>query len=293
VSAALENPFRGSLVALPTPFQRQHVDFESLWHLVELQVQGGSHGVVAGGSTGEGASLSRTERTSVIAFTAGAAAGRLPVIAGVGASSTRVAVELAEEAQRAGANGLLVTTPIYVRPPQRGIVEHFCAVADATPLPVILYDIPQRTGVALQPETAAAVRERCANVVAVKESAGVEQVQALVEVGIDVLCGEDGWIVEGMQAGAVGAISVVGNLVPKRMVELIQAIGTDATRAAHVLERVRPLIRALALETNPAPLKAALARLGFCEAELRLPLVGLESANLERLEAALRTCELL
>lgn len=293
MTGTLENPFRGSLVALPTPFRDRRVDFDGLYRLIDLQVQGGSHGVVLAGSTGEGASLSRTERTSVVAFGVGVAAGRIPVIAGVGSSSTRSAVQMAQEAHGAGADGLLVTTPIYVQPPQRGIVEHFCAVSAATPLPIVLYDIPKRTGVALEPETVSRVRERCANVVAVKESAGVEEIRALAERGIDTLCGDDEGIVEGMQAGAVGAVSVVGNLMPGKIALLIEAIGRDDDRAAHTLETVRPLIRALALETNPAPLKTALARLGLCTPELRLPLVELESENAERLEQALRACELL
>lgn len=285
-----ENPFRGSLVALPTPFRRHHVDFDALRGLVELQIQGGTRGIVAAGSTGEGSSLSATERSSVVAFCAGAAAGRVPVIAGVGASSTRAAVELAQDAYRAGARGLLVTSPIYVRPQQRGIVEHFRSVAEATPLPVVLYDIPGRTGVALEPETVAAVRERCPNVCALKESAGIDELVRMKETGIDVLCGEDSWIVEGMQAGAAGAVSVVGNVVPRRVARLLETIHEAPDEAAHLLESIRPLVRALSVETNPAPLKAMLARLGHCSGELRLPLVEVipeSSSTIERaLEAA-------
>jgi len=293
MSQSLDNPFRGSLVALPTPFRDQHIEFDSLRQLVELQAQGGTRGIIAAGSTGEGASLSTTERTSVVAFCVGAAARRIPVIAGVGASSTRTAVQLAEDAHHIGAAGLLVTSPIYVRPQQRGIVEHFCAVARATPLPVILYDIPRRTGVAIHPDTVTRVRERCPNVCAIKESAGVDEVLAMKATGIDVLCGEDSWIVEGIQAGAVGAISVVGNLVPKRMVRLLDCISSTPRDAADLLETLRPLITALSLETNPVPLKAMLAILGYCPAELRLPLVELEDANLARARSALQACGLL
>lgn len=292
MSGVGEHPFRGSLVALPTPFRRHRVDFDALRVLVELQIQGGTHGIVAAGSTGEGPSLSATERTSVVAFCAGAAAGRVPVIAGVGASSTRAAVELARDAYRAGARGLLVTSPIYLCPQQRGIVQHFRSVAEATPLPVVLYDIPKRTGVALEPETVAAVRAHCPNVCALKESAGVDELARMKETGIDVLCGEDSWIVEGMQAGAAGAVSVVGNVVPRRVARLLETIHEAPDEAAHLLESIQPLVRALSVETNPAPLKAMLARLGHCSAELRLPLVEITGESSSTIEHALEAAAL-
>jgi 4-hydroxy-tetrahydrodipicolinate synthase len=283
-------------VALPTPFRGGRLDFQTLRRLVDYQVEGKSDGIVVAGSTGEAVTLTPDERRSVVEFCVGAARGRLPVIAGVGTSDTRASCQLAEAAERAGADGLLVSTPAYNRPQQRGLVEHFGAVAKASDLPVVLYNIPARTAVDLLPETVGTIAGRHANVIAIKEaSPSIERVRELVALGaVDVLCGEDAWIVDGIQLGAVGVVGVVANLVPARVSELVHDLmaGRNA-QAPGLVEALNPLVRALFLETNPAPLKAALELLGLCSGELRLPLVPIAEGTRAELRKALQRYGLL
>jgi 4-hydroxy-tetrahydrodipicolinate synthase len=287
----MKGPFRGSLTALPTPFRDGAVDFPALQRIVDFQLDNGTDGLVAAGSTGEGVVLSQAERLAVIEFTVGAARGRAPVLAGVGASDTRVACELAAAARRAGAHGLLVSTPAYNKPQQRGMVAHFGAVARASPLPLVLYNIPSRTGVDLLAATAAAIAREHASVVAIKEAGtSLARVKEHVELGaLDVLLGEDSWIADGLALGAVGVIGVASNVVPALVKALVQDLlrGNHSKAPAYV-ERLTPLVAALFAEPNPAPLKHALAAMGLCRNELRLPLVPVESSTAERLRAALR-----
>jgi 4-hydroxy-tetrahydrodipicolinate synthase len=287
----MRSPFQGSLVALPTPFRGGKVDFVALRRLVERQIEARSDGLVVAGSTGEGVALDVPERLAVIEHTAGCARGRIPVIAGVGASETRAACALSRASERAGADALLVTTPAYNKPQQRGLAAHFTAVARATALPMGLYNIPSRTGVDLLPATVREIADACRNVVAIKEAGtSLARVRELVADGaVDVLLGEDSWIVDGLQLGARGVIGVVANVVPETVRELVHdLLAGDVARAPARIERLAPLITALFLEPNPAPLKAALAHLGLCAGELRLPLVPVEAGTRQALEAALR-----
>ncbi len=296
MSASGRSPFRGSLVALPTPFRGGQVDFPALRRLIELQIEGRSDGLVAAGSTGEAATLSAHERLSVIEFCAGVAGGRTPVIAGVGSSDTRLCCELAEASEGAGADGLLASTPPYNRPTQRGLARHFGAVAGVSSLPLVLYNIPSRTGVDLLPETVGAIAAANPTVVAIKESSpSIERVSELVALdAVEVLLGEDAWIADGIQLGAVGVVGVVANLVPARVAELVNALlSGDTARAPALVESIAPLVKALFLETNPAPLKAALEMLGLCTGELRLPLVPIETETRVRLRVAMERCGLL
>jgi len=291
VSRRRHSPFAGSLVALPTPFRGEHVDFAALQRLVEFQIEQGTDGLVAAGSTGEGVALGHAERLSVIEFCAGAAAGHVPVIAGVGGSDTRGVCELGRAAEQAGASGLLCSTPPYNRPPQRGLEQHFGALASCTHLPVVLYNIPSRTGVDLLPATVGTLAARHANVVAIKEAGtSLERVKQLVALDqVDVLIGEDTWIVDGLQLGAAGVIGVVANVAPRQVAELVNGLLAGETeRAPAQVEALAPLIAALFLESNPAPLKAALEILGLCSGELRLPLVPIEDGTRAALRAALR-----
>lgn len=287
----MRGTFRGSLVALPTPFRGGRVDFCALRRLIEFQLGGGSNGLVVTGTTGEAATLTTRERTSVIEFSVGTVDGRVPVLAGVGASDTRVAGELALAAERAGADGLLISTPAYNKPQQRGLVAHFGALARTTTLPIVLYNIPSRTGVDLLPGTVATIAAEHANVVAIKEAGtSLERVKELVEQDVvDVLLGEDGWIVDGLQLGAKGVVGVAANVVPGLVAELVTALLANQLATAPALaENLAPLVRALFLETNPAPLKAALECMGLCESELRLPLVSIEASTRAALQLALR-----
>jgi len=286
----MRGEFRGSLVALPTPFHAGRVDYVSLRRLVEFQLAGGTDGLVAAGSTGEGVALSAGERLSVIEFVAGTAGGRVPVLAGVGASDTRLACELARAAERAGAAGLLVSTPAYNKPQQRGLVAHFGAVAEASPLPLVLYNIPSRTGVDLLPATVSTVARAHASVCAIKEAGtSLERVKELIAGdAVDVILGEDAWIADGLQLGAAGVIGVLANVVPKAVAELVhELLAGRSAGAPAIVERLAPLTRALFLEPNPAPVKAALEMMGLCAGEPRLPLVAIEEGTRTQLRTAL------
>ncbi|MSR64095.1 MAG: 4-hydroxy-tetrahydrodipicolinate synthase [Planctomycetes bacterium] len=286
----MRGAFKGSLVALPTPLRDGRVDFAALRRLIEFQLAGGTDGLVIAGSTGEAVTLTTRERSSVIEFSAGVVDGRVPVIAGVGSSDTRVTCELAQAAERAGADGVLVSTPAYNKPQQRGLVAHFSALARSTALPVVLYNIPGRTGVDLLPATVREIARGHRNVIAIKEAGtSLERVKELVaDAAVDVLLGEDSWIVDGLQLGALGVVGVMANVVPRPVSELVhELLAGETGRAPARVERLAPLVSALFLETNPAPLKAALEMLGLCSGELRLPLVPIEPATRARLRQAL------
>lgn len=286
----MRSKFHGSLVALPTPFRDGRVDFQALRRLIEHQLANGTDGLVVAGSTGEAVTLTTGERVAVIEFGVGTTDGRVPVIAGVGASDTRVACELALASERAGADGLLVSTPAYNKPQQRGLVQHFGAVATVSRLPIVLYNIPGRTGVDLLPPTVAALVRAHKNIVAIKEAGtSLERIQELVGLGtIDVLAGEDAWIVDALHLGAVGIVGVVANVAPKAVADLVHAVQAgDDRRAPRLQETIAPLVSALFLESNPAPLKAALELIGLCSGELRLPLVPVEATTRAKVRAAL------
>jgi len=291
----MECPFRGSIVALPTPFdEKEALDLEALRGLVQLHAGAATEAVVVAGTTGEAPTLTPPERIALIETAVEAARGKLPVIAGVGTNCTRTTVELAREAVAAGAHGLLVVTPYYNRPGARGLLTHFSRVAEATGAPIMLYDVPARTGVELPPEVARELRRRHPNVVAAKVATTcVERIRRFVqEAGIATFCGEDRRLAESAAVGAAGAVSVVGNLRPAAVAELLehgrpQAEGGDPERAREVAARLAPLIEVLAVEVNPVPVKAALEVLGRCAARVREPLVALEDANRARIEAVL------
>jgi len=286
----MRGTFHGSLVALPTPFRDGRIDFPALRRLIEFQLENGSDGLVAAGSTGESVTLTPRERLSVIEFCVGTADGRVPVLGGVGASDTRVACELALGAERAGADGLLVSTPAYNRPQQRGLVAHFGAIAGASRLPVVLYNIPSRTGVDLLPPTVQAIAKAHPNVIAIKEAGtSLERVRELVTLdAVDVLAGEDAWITDALHMGALGVVGVVANVAPRIVADLVHGILSGDEEATPALaERLSPLITALFAETNPTPLKAALEMMGLASGELRLPLVPIEEGTRARVRAAL------
>ncbi len=289
----MRSSFHGSIVALPTPFQDGAVDFRRFGALIERQIAAGSHGLVVAGTTGEAATLEEGERAALFAYAVGIAQRRVPVLAGVGTNATRSTLRLAQRAEEAGADGLLVVTPYYNRPTQAGLELHFRTVAEATRLPVVLYNVPARTGVDLAAATALTLARHHPNVVAIKEASGAARVAELARAGvIDVLCGEDAWIADAMHAGARGVVGVVANVVPERVVALLDALERkDEPRAAREVEALAPLVRALFLESNPGPLKHALAALGLCGEELRPPLVpvGAEAGSeIGRALAALR-----
>jgi 4-hydroxy-tetrahydrodipicolinate synthase len=291
----IDVPFRGSLVALPTPFTGDALDLDAFERLVDDHARRGTHGVVVAGTTGESATLSDVERGALVRAAVSAAAGRLAVIAGVGTNCTRTSADLARAATRAGADGLLAVTPYYNRPSPRGLERHIAVLAGAGDRPLVLYNVPSRTGCDMSVALVERLCQAHATIVGLKEATErVERVRWLAERGVAVWCGEDGRLADFLAAGAVGAVGVVGNLVPERVVELIAAsLRGDLHRAQALQAELDPLVSALFVESNPVPVKTALELLGRCRATVRAPLAELEEASRTTLEAALRTAGLL
>ena len=287
--------FQGSLVALPTPFSGERLDLESMLHLIEHQVQARSDGLVIAGSTGEGVTLTQRERLTLFEYCAGVAGGRIAVIAGIGGSATREALELAVGAERAGVQALLVTTPAYNRPGQLGLERHFEAVAKATDLPIALYNIPDRTGVDLLPESVGRLVERCPNIVAIKEASNsLERLKELIELEqLAVLTGDDHLILEALDLGVAGIVGVVANLAPDRVLEILRKHASAPAEAKAICNSLRPLIEALHCESNPGPLKHALECMGWMQADLRLPLVPVSRTSAKLIHGALVSADLL
>lgn len=288
---------QGSFVALPTPFRDGRLDLAAFQHLVDWHIAEQSDGLVIAGTTGESATLSHEERIGLVEIAVSAARGRMPIIAGVGTNDTRTTLELARAATTARASGLLLVTPYYNKPSPLGLERHFGAVAEAVDTPIVLYNVPSRTGVDLQPETVRALAQRFTHIVAVKEALpSTERVRRLIgETPCAVLCGEDAMIADFMGLGAVGVIGVVNNVKPRRVAELVRLArpGQDHVRAAAIVEELAPLVKDLFIETNPVPVKTALSLMHKCSDEVRLPLAPLLEANRAKLEATLRACKLI
>jgi 4-hydroxy-tetrahydrodipicolinate synthase len=286
-------PLRGAITALVTPFTADgKLDEAALAALVEWQIAEGIHGLVPVGSTGEAVTLSPTERERVVRVVAEAAKGRVPVIAGAGSNDTAAAIEASKQLGKAGATHLLHVSPMYNKPPQRGIVAHFKAVADASPLPIVLYNVPGRTGSNMTAETTLELAEH-ANICAVKEASGnTGQIDAILRgrpEGFAVLSGDDGLTLAVMAAGGDGVISVISNAVPKLCAQLTDALAeSDLKTASLIHHRLAPLVDAAFIESNPIPMKAGLAMMGKCRNVLRLPLVPMDAKHEARMSAALR-----
>ncbi len=282
--------FTGSLVALVTPFRSGKVDVACLEDLVEMHVEAGTSGLVPCGTTGESATLSHEEHELVIETVVKRADGRIPILAGTGSNSTSEAVRLTRFAKEAGADGALLITPYYNKPTQRGLLAHFEAVAKETDLPIILYNVPSRTGVNMLPQTVIDCA-RLPNIVGIKEASG--SIDASVEIlrgsGLTVLSGDDSLTLPLMSVGAKGVISVAANVAPKMMVDLVDlASAGDFSGARELHLRLYPLFKALFVETNPIPVKAAMAILGKIGTEIRSPLTPLDTAHVKPLEGVLR-----
>ncbi|MDP3702785.1 MAG: 4-hydroxy-tetrahydrodipicolinate synthase [Candidatus Omnitrophota bacterium] len=289
--------FKGSMVALVTPFHDDKIDEPALKRLIELHIASGTTALVPCGTTGESATLSHEEHDRVIEITVQAARGRIPVIAGTGSNNTREAVRLTKHAQQAGADAALLISPYYNKPTQRGLYLHFKAVAEAVNLPLVLYNIASRTAVNIEPETfaqLAAVR----NIVAVKESSGnLEQMSRILQLTqgkLALISGDDVLTLPVLAIGGTGVISVAANIVPKDVAAMVKAF--EAGRRAEAIrwhQQLLPLVKALFLETNPIPVKTAMGMLGMIEPGLRLPLCGMSEANEARLREALQAYGLL
>lgn len=284
--------FRGVFTALVTPFKNGAVDEDALKKHVEEQIAAGVDGVVPCGSTGEAATLSHDEHKRVVELVVQSVAKRVRVIAGAGSNATAEAIELTAHAKAAGADGALLISPYYNKPTQDGVVAHYAAIAKATRFPLVAYNVPGRTGSNLLPDTIARLAE-LEHVVGVKESSGdlhqISQVIARVPSDFVVLAGDDWATLPQLAIGGAGVISTCSNLVPREMVELARAFARgDLARARELHYRLLPLCDALFSETNPIPIKAALALRGKLEEELRLPLLAMTASGKKRLELAMK-----
>ena len=273
--AETRNIFEGVGVALVTPFRRGAVDTDALSRLAEHLVEAGVKALYPCGCTGEATSLTREERSKVIATALEAARGRAAVIAGTGTAVTDETIELSREAIGLGVDGVMVITPYSCRPTQDGLIEHYRAVADAVDRPIVLYNVPSRTGVTLSPETVARLAEH-PRIAAIKEATGSLDQSSTIRTRSDIaiLAGDDSLYLPLLAIGARGVVSVAGHLVAPDLVALHRHVRSGRVQEAEAIhKRLYPLFRALFLETNPAPVKHALETLGFTAAELRLPLV--------------------
>jgi len=286
--------WRGCLTALLTPFRGGEIDFAALERLVDAQVAGGVQGVVPCGSTGESATLTHDEHIRVVEAVVRFARGRVPVIAGTGSNSTAEAVRLTRAAEEAGAAGALLLSPYYNKPTQEGIYQHYAAVAEASKLPIVVYNIPGRTASNILPETIARL-SHIENIVGVKEASGsmqqVIEIIAAAEPGFAVWSGDDIMTLPIVAAGGAGAIAVSSNIVPGRFVAVTDALlGGDFARARDLMYDLLPLVRVLTMrfEVNPIPVKTAAALIGLCAEEFRLPLTPMSPENRAQLERVLR-----
>jgi 4-hydroxy-tetrahydrodipicolinate synthase len=283
--------FSGSIVAMVTPFRDGKVDWEKLESLVEFHVEKGTNGIVACGTTGESATLSHQEHKEVVKTVIKAARKRLPVIAGTGSNSTAEAVELTRDAEASGADGALLISPYYNRPTQEGIYQHYKKVASSVGIPLIVYNIPARTGSKIEPETLARLSE-------IKNVAGVKEATGSVDQAIDVmrLCGdrlavysgEDSLTFSLMALGGKGVVSTVANVTPREMSDLTSAcLKGDWETGRELQFKLIPLIRSVFIETNPIPVKTALHLMGKCSPELRLPMTPMSEGGLKVLRKAM------
>ena len=288
--------FRGTFTALVTPFAGEAIDFGALEKLLEMQFAGGVNGVVAVGTTGESPTLTHSERESVIKKCVELSKGRCTVLAGTGSYSTRDAVEATKRAEQLGVDGALVVSPYYNKPSQEGLFLHFKAIAEATSIPIMLYNIPGRCGVDINAETVVRLAAACSNIVSLKEASGsVERVSELrgrLPETFTILSGDDSLTLPFMAVGAVGVVSVASNLIPAEICALVDTFARgDAAGAEKLHRRMFPLLKDLFIEPNPAPVKTALAWRGVMSSACRLPLSQMTESNEARLRKTVQTFE--
>ena len=284
--------FKGMATAMVTPMTQEGVDYEALGRFIDFQLASGINALVAVGTTGESATLTPEERKKVISFTIDRVAGRVPVIAGTGTNNTLHAIDYSVSAAQAGADALLVVTPYYNKATQNGLIAHYTAIADKVDKPIILYNVPSRTGCNLLPATVEKLAEH-PNIAAIKEASGnmSQVVELFARCGdkIDVYSGEDGLTVPMLAMGGMGTISVLSNVIPKGAVEMTDAFFAGDLRKAAALQcRYLDLINLLFCEVNPIPAKAAISAMGYGKEFIRLPLTPMEEGNRTKLLAEMR-----
>jgi 4-hydroxy-tetrahydrodipicolinate synthase len=287
--------FPGTYTAIVTPFRDGAVDAPALERLVKAQIKGGVDGIVPVGTTGESPTLSFEEHIEVIRLSVKFAQRKIKVIAGTGGNSTSEAIFLTKAAEEAGADASLQVAPYYNRPTQEGLFQHFHAVARATRLPIILYNIPGRCGVEIALDTVNRLAHDSVNIVGIKEAGGnpdrASQLRAALGAGFTILSGDDALTLAFMAVGAHGVVSVASNVAPRAVAHMVEAFRRGKPELALKLHaKFYPLFKDLFIETNPAPVKAALAMMGSIKEEIRLPLVPISAANKEKLRATLKAC---
>ena len=289
----MSQTFQGSFVAMVTPFRSGKVDEAKLKELVEFHITHGTDGLIPCGTTGESPSLSHDEHRRVVELVIEAARGRIRVVAGTGSNSTAEAIDMTKHAERAGATGALVVNPYYNKPTQEGLYRHFRAVAESVAIPILLYNIQSRTAINVETDTMARLVRDAKNIVGVKEASGsldqMSQVIAACGPDFSVLSGDDNITLPLLAIGGSGVVSVIANIVPRETADLVHAaLEGDWKRARDLHYRLFPLARAAFLETNPIPIKEAMALAGMIEPEFRLPMCRMSDANREKLRAILK-----
>ena len=285
--------FKGTGVAIVTPMHEDgKVNYEKLEEILEDQIANSTDAIVICGTTGEASTLSHEEHLDAIKYTVEKVNHRIPVIAGTGSNSTETAIYLSQEAEKYGVDGLLLVSPYYNKATQKGLIQHYTAVAKSVDLPIIMYNVPGRTGCNIQPETAAKLAKDVDNIVAIKAATGnlaqESKTMALAEGRLDMYSGEDGLIVPLMSIGAKGVISVLSNVAPKQTHDICATFAAgDVAKAAQLQFKALELVDALFCEVNPIPVKHALNLMGWDMGPLRSPLCEMEEANLERLKKAM------
>ena len=286
--------FTGAGVAIVTPMHENgDVNYEKLSEILEEQIAGGTDAIIICGTTGESSTLTHEEHLDVIRYTVEKVAKRIPVIAGTGSNCTATAIYLSQEAEKAGADALLLVTPYYNKATQNGLIAHYTAIAESVKLPIVLYNVPSRTGCNIQPQTAVYLAKNVENIVAIKEASGdISQVATLMQMAdgcIDLYSGNDDQIVPMMSLGAKGVISVLSNVAPKETHDIVALYNEGKVKESCDLQlKALPLIHALFSEVNPIPVKAAMNMLGMGAGPLRAPLSEMTDANKERLAAEMK-----
>lgn len=290
--------FKGAGVALLTPFtEDNHVDYEKLGELIEYQIAGGTDSIIICGTTGEASTLSHEEHLETIRYCVEKVDKRIPVIAGTGSNCTETAIYLSTEAQRYGADGLLIVTPYYNKCTQNGLIAHFTEVAKSVDLPILMYNVPSRTGCNIEAKTAAKLFHDVDNIVGIKDATGsmaqIMRLMTLTHGEIDLYSGNDDQIVPILAMGGIGVISVLSNIAPQQTHDIVyKFLEGDMKGSLELQEKFVPLVDALFCETSPIPAKKAAELMGLCSGRMRMPLTEMEPQNVLKLVAAMKDCNI-
>lgn len=289
--------FKGSLVAIVTPFENGRLDEKRFSALIEFQIKNGTSGIVPCGTTGESATLSLEEHERVVEFTVHTTKGRIPVVAGTGSNNTKEAITLTKHAKKVGADGALLISPYYNKPTQKGIYLHFKTIAEEVDIPIVLYNIASRTGINIEPDTVARLAQ-IKNIVAIKEASGnvaqMAQILNLCGDKLALIAGDDTLTLPVLAIGGTAVISVVANIVPAQMAEMVKLFAQGKIEESRkIYYQLLPLINAMFIETNPIPVKTAMGMMNLIKPGLRLPLCPMLSANEQKLKKVLKDYKLL